>query len=79
MTRKQFRKKVNELLRENNRAIRQQAEMLFRRGCIDMASFADDYALPKMFLCAACINMAEQWKPLSTTLQKEVKNILHFI
>ncbi|MFA5186661.1 MAG: hypothetical protein WC551_09315 [Patescibacteria group bacterium] len=70
---------VNELIRENNRAIQLQMERLFKSGAVDLAVWEDDYKLPKAFMAAACSNMAEQWRPFEKHMQRESRNMLHFI
>jgi len=75
MTRTQFRKKVNELIRENNRLIKNRVEKLFKSGCVDLNDYDNDFRLPKMFMYAIGKEMQFQWKPLDDELLKTGENI----
>ena len=65
MTRKQLKTKFNELLKENNKMVKEKLEKLLKSGAIDLPSWEDNYTLPKLIMCAMAKEMLHQWKPLS--------------
>ena len=71
MTRKELRKKFNELIKENNKMMKEKLEKLLKSGAIDMDPWEDDYVLPKMIMCAMAKEMHHQWKPLTNTKSRE--------
>jgi hypothetical protein len=79
VTRKQFRRKLAMLIRENNRAIKKKAEELFKSGCVDLSAYGDDFKLPKTFMSAVCYRMSEEWNLFTKEAQREARNMRHFI
>lgn len=76
MTKKQLRKKMNELIRENNKMIKEKLEKLLKSGAIDLPFYEDNYLLPKLIMCAMAKETAFQFKPLSNQKehQKDIEN-----
>lgn len=81
MTKEQFFKRVDELIEENDKAIREKAEKILKSGCVDLASYEDDFRLPKCFMCAfgRFMESGLGWKPHSKELLEEIENIYLFI
>jgi len=75
----QFIKKVNELIRENNKMIKDRAEKVLKAGCIELSDYEDNYILPKIFMYAIGEEMKFQWKPFSGNDLKTAKNIIYFL
>jgi len=79
MTKKEFRKKFNEEVRENNKLIRRLREQALSCGAFDITSYENNYRLPKIVITAILTECARQWKPFDDSAKKEVKNLEHFL
>jgi len=79
MTRKQYTKKINELIRTASKDLRKLAQKAWASGAIDPPSYGDDYRLPKIVLHAALLSEAWQWESLSADDKADSKNLEHFI
>jgi hypothetical protein len=77
-TKEQFLEKVEELIATATANLRQNAERLFSCGGMDPESYEDDYALPKIILCAALRDEANSWFPHNKEHRKDVQNLRHF-
>ena len=79
MTKTQFRKKMNELKRQNTEYINGRIEKALNSGAVDLSSYEDDFRLPKTVMCAICYDLAYNWEPFDKALKKEVKNLRCFL
>lgn len=52
MTRDQFLEKVEEIIPDINELIRKKANIMLASGAIDLASWENNYILPKLFIVA---------------------------
>ena len=78
MTEAQFRRKVKELMRENNKEIENLIEKALS-GALDLRSYEDNYIAPKIFMSAVCSEMAHQWAPYKKNDIKAVRNLELFL
>ncbi len=79
MTKKDYRKLMRVLIKDNTDAIRKKAEAVLESGCIDLESHPNNYLLPKAVMCAISREMAFQWRPLTGQYRKEANNIEMFL
>jgi len=81
MTKRQLRKKFNEVIRENNKMIKEKFERLLKSGAIDLDSWQDDFRLPKLIMCAMGKETQHQWKPLydHCRMMREVNNFYNMM
>ncbi len=79
MTRKQFRAKVREVKRNNNRLLDECVEKILSSGCIELSKYEDNFVLPRIFIYAFTEEMKFQWKLHSAEALKEAKNMVHFM
>jgi len=78
MTKRQYMKKVRELLRTQNQTIIERAEQLWRSGAIEPSAFEDDYILPKAVVHRLDIEAAESWRLPDATSKDLIRNLRHF-
>jgi len=78
MTKRQFDRKIAELIRTETKALRAEVNRLCDCGGIDLGSYGDDFRAPKIILTAALERMAENWRPLDHSDKREVDNLRHF-
>jgi hypothetical protein len=79
MTKAQFMKKTRGLIKTTNAEIFKKAKVFIDSGAVDFADYENNFILPKIFMAAACQDMAWQWRPLSDKYRKIVENVKHFI
>ena len=79
MTKQQLRQKFNELIRENNKMLREKLEKLLKSGAIDLNNWEDNYVLPKLVMCAMGKEISFQWKPLSKDHKNEIENFYNMM
>ena len=84
MTKKQFLKMTNEIIAKTAKAMRAKAETMAASGAVDFDAYEDcDYRLSKVAMHALCKEAANQWRPLSASLDrefmKEAENLYLFI
>jgi len=78
MDKDQFNQKLETLCEELFFQVSAEANRLFQSGAVDVDSFQDDMRLPKIILCAALHNEAEQYRPRDKKLLKELRNLTRF-
>ena len=79
MTKEQFLTKIDEMSDTTAKAIREKARKILKTGAFEINEYEDDYRLPKIVMCALCEKMAFQWRPLTESDRKELKNLKHFV
>lgn len=79
MTKTQLKRKVKELIKENNKMIEEKLEKLLKSGAINLPDYEDNYVLPKIFMCAIGKEMQFQWKPYNQEDRKTVENVSNFL
>lgn len=76
MTKKQFRKKYRELVKNSARMLRIFGEAALESGSLNIEKARDDFGLPKNVVCAALREASHQYRPFQKADEKEIKNIL---
>ncbi len=81
MTRRQFRSKLRELMKENNKAIAEKMEKAIKEGGLCLSGAENNFVLPKMFMTVVCKYTSDQWCPLyiDKRIASEMNNIKHTI
>lgn len=80
MTRKEFRKRMNGIIRENTKEAKKRVEKAMKAGCLDIeGEETHSYLLCKCLMTAICRDLADGWKPFTKEGQKTVKNIELFL
>lgn len=81
MTKKEFRKKIKELLKADGGLLREieiKALTLFESGGVNTPVYSNDFELPKIILTACCEYFAHEYMPFSKEGKKVVKNLSRF-
>lgn len=78
MTKKQFEKKLGELIGMLGSNIRIKAGCYIEAGAIDIKEYGDDYELPRIVLSAALDDIAWKFSPLYGRCKEEAENLRHF-
>ena len=78
MDKKQFGKRVNQMLPDLTEAIRKESDRLYDCGGIDTGYYGDDCQLPRIILTAAIENQIHQFRPTAGKSIKAVRNLRHF-
>jgi hypothetical protein len=73
-------KKVKSMKRDVARAIDVECNRLLRTGAIDLASYPDDYQLPKALLVVALENISHNYRPPQNMkhLHTDIVNLRRF-
>jgi len=81
MTKEQFMDRVADMLPELSSLVMDRASKIADSGCVDLASYDDDFRLPKMFMAAMGAEIAWQYKPISMDRKERriIKNIERFL
>jgi len=79
MTEEQFTKRIEELFAFGiDKMIKGECRRLFKSGAIDPENHGDDFLLPKLIMTVALQNIADQYMPSNTKVQREVRNLRRF-
>jgi hypothetical protein len=78
MTQTQFIKKIRSMKKDINEYVEKESLRLFNSGAIDRSTYAADFLLPKIILCATLENLCRQYLPLGDRGKKELANLRHF-
>ena len=78
MTKRQYMKRIRELIRTQNKAIIERAEQLWRSGAFDPQDYDDDFTLPKAVIHTLDKEMAANWRPWSADSRALAANLSHF-
>lgn len=78
MTEVQAKRKIRELSKDASEFIQKEALRLFNSGAVDTRIYDDDYLLPKMLIHVALLNCADQYRLVSRSKDKEIRNLKHF-
>lgn len=79
MDKKELNKKIDFLISQISEQLKKDSLRAIMSGALDIDSYNDDYALPKIILSACLKNAYLSVEPLSESDKKEVKNLLYFI
>ena len=79
MDKKVLNKKIDFLISQISEQLKTDSLRAIMSGALDIDSYNDDYALPKIILSACLQNACLSVEPLSKSGKKEVKNLLNFI
>ncbi len=79
MTKTQFRKRTKQLKLSVARLIDDRIEKVIKSGCLDLDAYEDNYLLPNIFMSAIGKEIEFQFRPPSKKMQKESRNISHFL
>lgn len=79
ITKKQAKKKVRELLKDDFAAMKKCIDKALDSGAIDFTDFDDDYELPRIIISAIYKQHLYQRMPLQEKRIKEVDNLYNFI
>ena len=75
MTKKQIRKKIMEMVRDDKKYIQEKVEKALKSRAFDIKDYEDDYRLPKIILHAIYKDLCWQRKPLYKEHSKIAENI----
>lgn len=79
MTKDELRTKTKELLEAQEKLISEKLESLLLSGALDLSVHEDNYALPRVVLCAIQESIISDMKPFSKQYKEEFTNIRHFV
>ena len=78
MTNKQAMQKIRQMAKYHNKYLLKECERLLNSGGISVSDAENNFIVPKIVMHVALLNEANQYKPLSTNMRKEVENLKHF-
>lgn len=78
MTKTQFEKKFNELLRNANKEAKKKSIQLFKSGAINTSKYEDDFMLPRIIFSAVADHIKYQFSSLSGEAKREIVNLKYF-
>jgi hypothetical protein len=82
MTTEEALQKIKEMMEDEGNGLDylyKRCKSLLNSNAVDKDKFkSDEYVLPKIILCAALLDLSDQYKPFSEEYRKDVENLKHF-
>ena len=74
-----FAAKCGQLINQTEFEMRDRIKKAICSGELDIEDSDDDYRLPKVFMQAVCLEMADQWRPHTSDGRQNVINLRCFL